>query len=206
MQERLFWIAQRLQNLAEVGLLYPTNAYDQDRNQEVRALALEVLSLLSGYTMPDMALHLPLATSYPTPKVDVRALVFNDASELLMVRERADGCWAPPGGWADPGFTPKEVAEKECLEEAGLAVKAEEVWAVVDKKGWGHPTPLYATYKIFMYCTASTYSLAPGYEVLDAAFFAQDALPELSEERITHAQLAFIFSKKSQGPSPTLFN
>jgi hypothetical protein len=42
---------------------------------------------------------------YATPKVDVRAAVF-DSERLLLVREREDGCWTVPGGWPISGALP----------------------------------------------------------------------------------------------------
>lgn len=60
---------------------------------------------------------------YQTPKVDIRAVIFNESGEILMVKEKVDGCWSLPGGWADVGYTPSEVAVKEVREETGLEVK-----------------------------------------------------------------------------------
>jgi len=41
-------------------------------------------------------------TGYATPKIDVRAAVFDARERLLMVRETSDGGrWTLPGGWAD---------------------------------------------------------------------------------------------------------
>ena len=40
-----------------------------------------------------------------------------------MVRETIDGNWSVPGGWADVGLTPFEVACKEVFEESGLEVE-----------------------------------------------------------------------------------
>ena len=54
--------------------------------------------------------------------MDVRGVVFRE-DKILMVRERIDGYWSVPGGWADVGLTPFEVAEKEVWEETGLKVK-----------------------------------------------------------------------------------
>ena len=65
---------------------------------------------------------------YPTPKVDVRAVVFR-GEELLLVRERRSGRWTFPGGWADAGDTPSRAAERETLEESGYRVKAGKVLA-----------------------------------------------------------------------------
>ncbi len=43
--------------------------------------------------------------------------IFNEHDEILLVQERADGKWSLPGGWADIGYSPTEVAVKEVLEE-----------------------------------------------------------------------------------------
>ncbi len=68
---------------------------------------------------------------YATPKVDVRGAVFQEGC-LLMVRERMDGGWTLPGGWADVGDVPSEAAEREVLEEAGFIVKARKLIGVYD--------------------------------------------------------------------------
>jgi ADP-ribose pyrophosphatase YjhB (NUDIX family) len=59
-------------------------------------------------------------TGYPTPKVDVRAAVFDDDDRILMVRETSDGGrWTLPGGWADVNRTSAQSAATEALEESG---------------------------------------------------------------------------------------
>ena len=44
-----------------------------------------------------------------------------------------------PGGWADVGYTPFEVAVKEVFEETGLHVDAVRLLAVFDKSKHDHP-------------------------------------------------------------------
>jgi ADP-ribose pyrophosphatase YjhB (NUDIX family) len=43
-----------------------------------------------------VGIYLP-ERGYPTPKVDVRAGVFNDRGDVLLVQEASDGLWALPG-------------------------------------------------------------------------------------------------------------
>ena len=84
---------------------------------------------------------------YQTPKVDVRAVLFRGADEVLLVRETLDGSrWTLPGGWADVGLTPFEVAEKEAHEETGLRVRAGRLLALFDKKR--HATPAAALVRV----------------------------------------------------------
>ena len=42
---------------------------------------------------------------------------------MLLMRERSDGRWSLPGGWADPLDTPSRAAEREVLEETGYTAR-----------------------------------------------------------------------------------
>lgn len=55
-----------------------------------------------------------------------------------MVRERDDHKWSLPGGWADIGYSPREIVVKEIAEETGFTVLPKRLLAVLDKKL--HPT------------------------------------------------------------------
>ncbi len=110
-----------------------------------------------------------------------------------MVKERIDSCWSLPGGWCDIGYTPREVAEKEAHEEAGIKVKANRVLAIFDKKSHDNPEDLFYTYKIFMECLPETLDISTGMETLDVGFIPQDGYPELSTPRNTREQIDRMF-------------
>jgi ADP-ribose pyrophosphatase YjhB (NUDIX family) len=192
-QNEMLQLAKQLQALAENGLHYSENDYDLDRYQIIEEISLRMLSLLTGLSPETVSMATPERNGYRTPKVDVRAVVFNDKDEILMVQERIDSRWSLPGGWCDVGFTPTEIAEKETLEEAGIRVKAKRLLAVLDKKCHEHPEDLYYAYKIFLECEAKNYVLKSGMETLDVGFFAADSLPELSTPRNTAGQVRLMF-------------
>jgi len=65
--------------------------------------------------------------SYPDlPRVAVGAIVFKDNKILLVRRGKppADNLWAIPGGRVEIGETLQEAAEREILEETGIAIRA----------------------------------------------------------------------------------
>lgn len=206
LMRRLIEIAQRLLSISDIGLQYAATDFERDRHTEIRKLGLELLATGSGHTLEALEEAVPLEGSYPTPKVDVRAVVFDEAGRLLYVREKVDGKWALPGGWAEIGLTPAEVAVKECQEEAGLTVEHDAIWMVVDKKGWGHPVPLHATYKIFIHCRYGGGEPQAGYEVHDAAFFGPEEIPELSVERITRAQIETLYRRRNDPGMAVVYN
>lgn len=193
-QTEMLQLVKQVQALAENGLHYSENDFDLDRYQALEEISLRMLALVTG--LPDETVHMaaPERNGYRTPKVDVRAVIFNDRDEILMVRERVDSRWSLPGGWCDVGYTPTEVAVKEAFEEAGIVVKVTRLLAVFDKKCHDHPEDLFYAYKIFLECEAENYEISTGMETLDVGFFKQDALPELSTPRNTRGQINTMFN------------
>ena len=112
-------IGVKLAALAQDGLAYTTDEYDRDRYRQVSRLAAELLSVLSGWPADELAVELGRDSGYATPKIDVRGVMFDDHERVLLMRERADGRWSLPGGWADPGEAPTAAVTREVLEETG---------------------------------------------------------------------------------------
>jgi ADP-ribose pyrophosphatase YjhB (NUDIX family) len=192
-QIEILQLVKQIQAVAENGLHFAENDFDLDRYQILEEISLRMLSLVTGLTDETIRLATPERNGYRTPKVDVRAVIFNEVDEILMVRERTDSRWALPGGWCDIGYTPTETAEKESDEEAGIKVKVSRLLAVFDKKCHDHPEDLFYAYKIFLECKAENYAIKTGMETIDVGFFRQDQLPELSTPRNTASQINKMF-------------
>ena len=98
------WInwAKRLQAIAQTGLTYADSPYDVERYEAVRHIAAEMVANRSDVPLLRVLDLFSRDTGYATPKVDVRAVIFHNRS-ILLVRERSDGHWTLPGGWADVG-------------------------------------------------------------------------------------------------------
>jgi len=145
---------------------------------------------------------------YPTPKVDIRALVLNNENKILMVQEKADQRWSLPGGWADVGCTPSEVAEKEVAEETGLVVKAEHLMAVYDKRKHPHPPQPYYVYKMVFHCVMQSgqQQLKPAFDVLNVGWFHLHELPPLSKDRILLSQIEEVFNNVQHNHFQTVFD
>jgi 8-oxo-dGTP diphosphatase len=68
------------------------------------------------------------------PRVGVGAIVIRDGRILLVKRGSSPGkgLWAPPGGLVELGETVREAAEREILEETGIAIRAKEAFYIFD--------------------------------------------------------------------------
>jgi ADP-ribose pyrophosphatase YjhB (NUDIX family) len=196
-------MAKKLQAVAQAGLEYGENKYDIDRYQQIRLLSLEIVQHFTGVEMQTLINGFAFEKGYPTPKVDVRGVVFRE-DKILLVRETIDGNWSVPGGWADVGYTPFEIARKEVFEESGLVVEPLKILAVLDKKCHNHPVDLYHTYKIFILCRETGGSLQKGMETSEVAFFGLHELPPLSTPRITTEQIAMMYEFKNDPGKPAI--
>ncbi len=186
---------KQVKSLAETGLHYQKDPYDQERYKELRDIGLRMLSLVMDQPLEPLKNAFPETTGYITPNVDVRAVVLNERSELLMVKEAVDGKWSLPGGWADIGYTPKEVAVKEVREEAGYSVSATRLLAVMDKKCHEHPADVYYVYKLFILCEVAGDRVDSHHETTDINFFPIGDLPELSLPRNNAEQIRMVYDR-----------
>lgn len=195
-EKELLHISKKIRALSQNGLLYSNNEYDTERYEELIKLSDEITSLATGNEIQTISNCFKVEDDYVTPKVDIRAVVFNDKDEILLVQERADSLWSVPGGWADVGYSPSEIAVKEVKEETGLDVKPVRLLAVMDKRCHPHPPHTHYVYKIFILCELLGGEFNTAFDILDKGFFAQGALPPLSEERILESQIDLLFEYK----------
>lgn len=174
---------KRIQALAEIGLEYSENNFDRERYSELRHIALKMLEKITDIPIEKIIPVIEEKNGYKTPKVDVRAAVFNEKGQILLVQEKADNKWAMPGGWSDISYSPGEVAEKECLEEAGITVKAAKLLAVIDKQKHQMTPAFEYVYKIFLLCEKQNNNTATGFETNAVGWFSEDNIPDLSIPR-----------------------
>jgi ADP-ribose pyrophosphatase YjhB (NUDIX family) len=189
---KLLEYIKRVQSIAQAGITYAENEYDLERYEELRKISLNMLREICDEPLEKLIDLFGSETGYQTPKVDIRAVIVND-NKILMVREKVDNFWSLPGGWADVGYSPGEVAVKEVKEEAGLEVVPERILAVLDKKNHPHPPSPFHTYKIFIECSIAGGTIQNGMETNEVAFFSISEIPTLSEERITTSQIKMLF-------------
>lgn len=200
----LVW-AQRLQALAQNGLTFVTDPFDQERYEAIRDIAAE---MIAAQTETDFAVVKELfiqENGYKTPKVDARGVVFRD-DRILLVRERADGRWSLPGGWIDVNESPAEAVVREIWEESGYETRALKLLAVFDKNKHEHPPTLYHTYKLFFLCELLGGMPTHTLETDGVDFYAEDDLPELSVTRVTAGQIARLFEHHRHPDWPTDFD
>jgi ADP-ribose pyrophosphatase YjhB (NUDIX family) len=206
MQPKWLYWAQQLQALAQTGLEFTENPYDRERYQRIRELSIEILNEYTGIDNSRLTELFAGESGYQTPKVDVRAAVFNTDGKILMIREKADNKWALPGGWADIGLTLRQNIIKESMEEAGAEISPRRIISINDRNSHVDDNFPYSAYKIFVECDFIKGEFAQNIETLEHGFFSLENLPELSEGRNTREQIAQCFSARGQANYEAIFD
>ena len=181
-QDLLRW-SEMLSALARTGLAFTESLYEQERFEEILAVAAEIASATSQPLEPAQLVEEWMKTvghgvpGYVTPKTTVGAIVGNDEGELLLVQRADSGFWLYPTGWADVGYSAAEVAVKEVWEETGIKSEVVRLLAVNDGMRLGFTRiPLYST--VFHLRAIGGEVTPHPLECTDAGFFSRDDLPE----------------------------
>ena len=184
-------IGIKLAALGQTGLHFAASDYDLDRYRQVTALAAELLEVSSGQPAAELAAELGRDSGYITPKVDVRGAVFDEQERVLLMREKSDGRWSMPGGWADPGDTPAAATTREIREETGYHTSAVKLIACWDRDVQGHEPRLpVSVFKLFFLCRRDGPAEPPSpLETLDVGWFGLDELPPLSLGRVNRREI-----------------
>jgi ADP-ribose pyrophosphatase YjhB (NUDIX family) len=200
----LRWVKQ-LQAIAQDGLTYATDYYDVGRYEQLRDIAAEILAVHSTGELEGAHRLLELERGPATPKVDVRAAVF-DGGRILLVKEPDDGSWSLPGGWADVGETPAEAAVREVREESGYRVRAVRLLSAYDRDRQGHTPIPYHVYKLVFLCEVMDRTPARAVDADGVGFFGEHELPELSLSRVIPDQIERLFEHHRRPDMPADFD
>jgi ADP-ribose pyrophosphatase YjhB (NUDIX family) len=204
MNDWLKWITT-LQALSQNGLTYAEDPFDVERYEAIHQISTEMLTNISSLSHKEILELFVQEKGYATPKMDVRAGVIKEG-KILMVREKSDGLWSLPGGWADVNLSPSESIEKEIREESGYIAKARKLVALYDLRKHSHPTHFYHIYKSLFLCDLEGGEPQINIEISAIDFFAPDDLPPLSLPRVVPSQIAKLFEHYANPDLPTEFD
>ena len=177
-------LIKEIRALAQSGLQYTKDPFDRERFERLIRIASELYTSLSDSDLETVERFFIPETGYATPKIDLRACVFKD-DRVMLVKERSDGLWTLPGGWADQNESPREGTIREVKEESGYDIEVHSLYAVKDRdRNPYKPKYPVSIYKLFFTATVTGGSSTANLEVSEIDFFTEDGLPQLSEARV----------------------
>lgn len=204
--KNLPWLkwAMELQFIGQAGITYSTDCFDRERFERIRELSAEILSLKSGLSSDIIRGLFCNEVGFQTPKLDTRAAIF-ECGKILLVKER-DGRWSLPGGWVDVNQSIRLNTIKEVKEESGLDVVPVRLIALQDRNRHNLPPYPYGICKAFVQCRIIGGEFEPNLETTEAAFFSQEELPILAEEKNNKAQINLCFESYNSDSWDSIFD
>lgn len=201
--------ARRLLAVAQTGLHYTKSEFERERYEEVAQIAAELIARPDHYDAPAIREYWRMEDGYTTPKLDVRGAIFRKQAtgdEVLLVRERSDGQWTVPGGFADVNEPPSVAILKEIEQESGYTARVVKLAAVHDRNLHNHPAFMFHLWKLLFVCEITGGAARLSNETDGVEFFPMTALPSLSTGRITAAQLQLLHRHWCQPALSTEFD
>ena len=164
-----------LQSLAQAGLTYGKDVYDQERYERIRQLSAMMMADISNKPVEQVEGLFCNEVGYQTPKIDTRAAIFKE-DKILLVQEK-NGTWSLPGGWCD----------------VNVSV------AIQDREKHNQPIYAYKVCKIFMLCEVEGGVFKENSETIGFDYFTKDNLPILATEKNNEEQIQMCFDAYKAG-------
>lgn len=201
----LSW-AIELQFIAQAGITYTKDSFDEERFERIREIAAEMISSKTDWELEKVKSVFCNETGFQTPKLDTRAAVFKE-NKILLVKEQNE-TWSLPGGWVDVHESVASNTVKEVKEESGYTVRPIKLIAVQDRKKHNKPDYAYGICKMFLHCEILSYEekFKPNIETVDRDFFSLNNLPTLATEKNTKEQIEMCFKSYHSNDWKTIFD
>jgi ADP-ribose pyrophosphatase YjhB (NUDIX family) len=174
----LYSVADELQAIASLGLIYSENGYDKERYEKVLAAANRIVGILDGSIPETSKIEFHDTQGHVTPQVGVDAAVFRDG-RLLLIKRYDIGLWAVPGGMVEVGETLTRAALRELREETGLKGKVTGLFGIFDSRIWKSRLKSQLYHVIFKVDALRGRPVVTD-EAIDWGFFEAGKLPELA--------------------------
>ena len=113
----LLALLDELRIVAQNGLEYADNPYDQERYERILELTAEWYGRSVDLPSTEVQARFAEEVGIITPKVSADAAVFDDDGRILLQLRADDTSWCLPGGYTKPNESPQETAVRETREE-----------------------------------------------------------------------------------------
>ncbi len=188
--------ADKLRDMAAMGMRYSPGIYDRENYAAIRQMALEMTALAGGELPETLEPLRDTVFSRPTPNAVGDGAVIDEQGRILLIRRSDNKMWAMPGGALSVGETPAEGVLREILEETGWRCKALDLIGVFDSRLCGTVSRFHLYHFQFLCQPIRQETDQPefGFESLETGWFAEaDLPPDQDPGHIKRISLAFRF-------------
>lgn len=179
-------LLDELRAMAQTGLSYADNPYDEARYERILALVSTYYGRALDRPPAEVREQLAGRVDQVTPNVAAEAAIFDDEGRILLMERPGGGRWCLPGGALEVSESPEAGAVRETREETGLEVEPRELVGAY-RRGPTAEFP-HATVQLPYPCTVTGGSLRLSHEGETLRYWRIDDVPEwlTNHERMAH--------------------
>lgn len=187
--QELYAIADELRALANNGLHYAQDSYDESRYQRVLNLSARLLASLENRTEAEVLLEYTGNLAHFSPLIGSSSVLYKD-NRVLLGRRADNGLWDTFGGLVDVGESAAEAARREAQEEIGVVVNIGRLLAIFDSRLWHTRTRL-QMYDFYFQAELVDGIPSLSNEVTELRWFNETELTDLHSSKIHILPLLF---------------
>jgi mutator protein MutT len=178
--EQIALWADKLRDIAAMGLRFSQNFHDQVAFRSVQTVAMEMLASATNEPWEQIEPLRASVFSSPTPFATGDAAVIDDDGQILLIQRADNGKWAMPGGALEVGETPAQGVVREALEETGIHSQVVSLVGIFDSRLCGTISRHHLYQFVFLCRPLSKEAEPPSHalEVLSTRWFLEKELPE----------------------------
>lgn len=185
----LFSLLDELRILAQNGIEYADNPYDQERYERILELTSEWYGRSVELPPTEVQARFAEEVGHVTPKVSADAAIFDDDGRILLQLRADDSTWSLPSGYTEPNESPRETAIRETREETGLIVDPVELVGVNTRKP-GEYGPHCLVAHLYL-CTITGGELTLSHEGEDLRYWHLEKVPTWHKNHLELAREAY---------------
>lgn len=185
----LLRLLDELRILAQNGMEYADNPYDEERYERIVDLTAEWYGRSVDLPPEEVRARFAEETGHITPKVSADAAVFDENGRILLQLRADDGTWCLPSGYTEPNESPRDTAVRETREETGLLVEPIELVEVNTRKP-GEYGPHCLVAHLYL-CTKTDGELEVSHEGVDLQYWSIDEVPDWHKNHYELASAAY---------------
>ncbi|WP_458188707.1 NUDIX hydrolase N-terminal domain-containing protein [Haladaptatus sp. NG-WS-4] len=182
-------LLDELRIVAQVGLEYADNPYDEERYERILTLVSEWYGRSVDLPPEDVRARFAEEVGYVTPKVSADAAIFDDEGRILLQLRADDDTWCLPCGFSDPNESPRETAVRETREETGLVVEPRELVQINTRKP-GEYGPNCLVVHVYL-CTVTGGEMEVSHEGTDVGYWPIEDVPVWHKDHEEMARAAY---------------
>lgn len=187
----LLSLLDELRILAQNGLEYADNPYDEERYERILELTTEWYGNSVDLPPAEVRARFSEEVGHITPKVSADAAVFDGEGQILLQLRSDDSMWCLPSGYTEPNESPRETAIRETREETGLTVEPVDLIEVNTRKP-GEYGPHCLVAHLYL-CTITGGELKTSHEGESLQYWSLEEVPEWHKNHEELARAAFEF-------------